>query len=683
MQFLSPYFLWTLLALAIPIIIHLFNFRKYKKVYFTNVKLFTELQKDNRTRNKLKNYLILAARLLALACLILAFAQPYFPNKNNSTVQGAKNYVSIYIDNSLSMEANEKQGTLLDASKRKALEIIDAYSEADKFQLLTNEFAGTQQHLFNKEDAKAAVYNLQLNASTQTLANVISRQQSALASVKGNKHAYLVSDFQTNTLPNTVTSMDTTITWTLLPIQNTNIPNVYIDTAYFKTPTHRIGSAEELVVKITNVSSTTIEALTVNLKLNGTQVALGTATIAPNASTLVTLTYTNRVANWNTGVLSIKDFPITFDNTLNIAYNVVNTSNVAIISATPNNDVVRAYAQDDYFKITNYTPTTINYAQLRSNDVIVLDELTELSSGIISELQTAVNNGGVLVVFPAANANIANYNTLLSNLGAGAFTSIDTNKLTLKDINTNASLLAGVFEKNNVSNKTNWPAINYHYKYTSTASGAQQLLSLTNNDTYLQQHKHNKGQVYIFTAPHSAQYTTVSAHALFLPLLYQMAFSAANNARLYSSIGNLSTVVIDTLAAGESNIHLQLNDSLDIVPEQQKTQGGTQLLLNNELLQNGIYKVMLNNKILSYIALNATTTESVLTYYTPTQLNEVLHNNNPSATINVLNETSANVTTAIHTATTGRKLWLYFIAAALLFLLCEIVIIQFWNYKRK
>lgn len=682
MQFIYPLFLWSLIALAIPVIIHLFNFRKYKKVYFTNVKLFTELQEDNRTRNKLKNYLILASRLLALACLLLAFAQPFFPNKNNSTIQGAKNYVSIYIDNSLSMEANEKQGTLLDAAKRKALAIVDAYSEADKFQVISNEFTGSQQRLLNKEDAKAVVYNLKLQASTQTLANVVNRQQAALAGVVGNKHSYIISDFQNNTTPTTLQGLDTAITFTMLPVQNTATPNVYIDTAYFNTPTHRIGGAEELLVKITNDGASAVQALSVNLTLNGAQVAIGEATIAAKASTVVTLNYTNRTANYNVGTVSIKDFPITFDNTLHLAYNVANASTVAIVTNTPNSAVALAYGQDSYFKTTTYSTTTINYSQLRRNNVIVLDELTELSTGLVSELQLAVNNGVVLVVFPAANAAMQNYNALLAPLGGGAFTSIDTNKLSLKDINTQSNLLSGIFEKNKVSAQTNWPAINYHYGYQATSVGAKQLLSLTNGHTYLQQIKHGKGQVYVFTAPHSKPYTTVNNHALFLPLLYQMAFSATNQHGLYSTIGNLSTVLIDTLAAGENNIHLQLNDSADVIPEQQKLQGGTQLLLNNELLQHGVYNVTLNNKILQPLALNNSTTESILSYYTPAQLNEVLHNNNPTATIEVLNSTTDNVSDAIHTATTGKKLWLYFIVATGVFLLLEIAIIKFWNYTR-
>src|ERR1041384_2944175 len=102
MKFANPYFLFALLALAIPIIIHLFNFRKFKRVYFTNVRFLKEVKQDTKAKNKLKNLLILCSRLLAILFLVLAFAQPYIPRDNGAVHTGDK-VISVYIDNSFSM----------------------------------------------------------------------------------------------------------------------------------------------------------------------------------------------------------------------------------------------------------------------------------------------------------------------------------------------------------------------------------------------------------------------------------------------------------------------------------------------------------------------------------------------------------------------------------------------------
>src|SRR6476659_8011806 len=126
MGFLFPEFLFAWLLMAIPVIIHLFNFRKFKKVEFTNVAFLKEVELQTSSSQKLKERLILASRMLAIFFLVLAFAQPYL--KSKTSVQAyKKSIVSIYLDNSYSMEAVNKDGTLLDEGKRKVKELVNAY----------------------------------------------------------------------------------------------------------------------------------------------------------------------------------------------------------------------------------------------------------------------------------------------------------------------------------------------------------------------------------------------------------------------------------------------------------------------------------------------------------------------------------------------------------------------------
>ena len=60
MQFVHPSFLWALGLLAIPIIIHLFKFRRFKTVYFSNVAFLKQIQQESTNRNKLKHLLVLS-----------------------------------------------------------------------------------------------------------------------------------------------------------------------------------------------------------------------------------------------------------------------------------------------------------------------------------------------------------------------------------------------------------------------------------------------------------------------------------------------------------------------------------------------------------------------------------------------------------------------------------------------
>ena len=157
MQFLSPLFLIGLAAVAIPVMVHLFNFRRYKKVYFSNVELLQQLQTETRKQSRLKQWLVLALRILCIVFIVLAFAQPVIPDGKNKVAATGNKYVSVYIDNSFSMEATTTHGTKLDMAKHKAREIAEAHSNTDRFQLITNDIESRHFRFVSPEEFSALV----------------------------------------------------------------------------------------------------------------------------------------------------------------------------------------------------------------------------------------------------------------------------------------------------------------------------------------------------------------------------------------------------------------------------------------------------------------------------------------------------------------------------------------------
>ena len=131
MHFKHPEILYFLFLLVIPILVHLFQLRKFKKTYFTNVKLLKELQQQTQKSSTIKKWLLLATRLLLLAFLIFAFAQPFFEAKDESN---KKNELIILLDNSFSMQAKGANGELL---KKSVQDILENITENQEFSLLT------------------------------------------------------------------------------------------------------------------------------------------------------------------------------------------------------------------------------------------------------------------------------------------------------------------------------------------------------------------------------------------------------------------------------------------------------------------------------------------------------------------------------------------------------------------
>jgi len=159
MQFHHPELLYALFLLIIPLIVHLFRLRKFQKEDFTNVKFLKKVIKETRKSSRLKKFLILSTRLLLIASLVLAFAQPYFPAINNNLKESK---TLIYLDNSLSMQALREQSTLLQKSINGILKSMPDESE---YGLITNnqDYYNRSSSELKKELQELQFTNEQLN----------------------------------------------------------------------------------------------------------------------------------------------------------------------------------------------------------------------------------------------------------------------------------------------------------------------------------------------------------------------------------------------------------------------------------------------------------------------------------------------------------------------------------------
>src|SRR5690606_4758734 len=167
MQFLYPAFLWALTALAIPVILHLFYFRRYKKVYFSNLRFLREVKEETSARNRLRNLLILLARLLAMACIILAFAQPVIP-LDDRLREGVRN-VSLFIDNSFSMQSFGKDLSLFDRARQNARDVIQGYNVDDRFQILTHDLTMSESQWTGREEALLRLEEIEFTPTVSPL----------------------------------------------------------------------------------------------------------------------------------------------------------------------------------------------------------------------------------------------------------------------------------------------------------------------------------------------------------------------------------------------------------------------------------------------------------------------------------------------------------------------------------
>ncbi len=363
MHFIHPLFLFALFALAIPILIHLFNFRRFKKIYFTNVRFLSDIQQESKRQSQLKQMLLLAARLLAVACLVLAFSQPYIPSPEQHKQKAGKHAISIYIDNSFSMEALATDGRLIDIAKSKAIEIAQYYQPGDIFQLLTNDFEGRHQRFYSREQFTRLVDDVRLSPVSRSLSAVVRRQNDLMA---GNhnivSNSFLISDFQKSSSDILSIKPDTSCSWYFVPIYPQHRNNLYIDTVSFESPIHRPNQMVRLKVHICNYGKESMEKVPIKLVINKVQKALTSFSVESNSATEIILPYTENGTGIQFGTLELVDYPVQYDDRFFFAYSISQKIPVLCINGTGENQYLNAlFRGDSSFHFVNLSDKKLDY----------------------------------------------------------------------------------------------------------------------------------------------------------------------------------------------------------------------------------------------------------------------------------------------------------------------------------
>jgi hypothetical protein len=680
MTFVSPLFLWALAAIAVPIIIHLFNFRKYTKVYFTNVKFLKELQQESKSKSRLKELLILLARCLTIACLVLAFSQPVIPNLNNPVKNSGINAISLYIDNSFSMENVSKQGPLLELAKTRAKEVIKVFGNADKFQIITNDFEGKHQRFNTKEDAINSVDEIKSSSTVRDLLDVVRRQTDFLNGAQlANKKIYIFSDAQRSTFNLDQLLPDTAIKTTLVPLIANQVNNVFVDSCWFETPLQQKGFIQKLHAKVVNKGNSTIDVSSAKLFLNKQQIAIASFSLEANSETEIKFTFECKQSGLNYGSIKIEDYPITFDDELFFAFNSKVNVSVSLINGkeqNPINSFSSLFKNDSLFSFNSYSEQTIDYNAFKISDVVILNQLNDLSSGLVSELNKFTSKGGALVIIPSEKINFASYGLALSSLKLPVPLSLDSSKLKTDQINFASKFYNGVFEK--TEERLNLPLVNKHYLLSKTSrSDFETILSLQNGDPFLGRTRLNNCLVYLFSAPLSETSSNFNKHALFVPSFYQICFSSLRATPLfYQSGDNMVINLKNEGTANEEPPHIIKTDStLDVIPEMRSINNSVSLYTRGQISAPGFYEVSRANKVLLPLAFNYSRKESDLSCYLPEEI-DVIISEKGWQTVSSINDAQVDISKQILLDAEGKKLWKLFIILALLFIAVEIALLR-------
>jgi len=673
MHFLYPGFLFALVSLVIPVIIHLFNFRRYQKVYFSNVQFLKQVNEQQSSRRNLKERLILAARLLALTFLVLASTRPYISNKQNLTA-GTQQAVSIFVDNSYSMQTLNSEGSLLDQAKQKAKEIASAYGINDRFQLLTQDFEGKHQRMLSRDEFNDAVDAVKISPQSRKLNQIISRQQS-LFNTQANaiKSIYIISDFQKNITSNQNIKTDSGMHISLVQLKTSSLPNVAVDSVWLLSAVHRPGEGEKLVFRLHNYADAKAEKIPLKVLINNEQKALGSYTINPRSAQNDTLAFSGLQPGWQRGEITLQDNPVIFDNQFYFSFNVNQRMPVLVVDdGAPNPFLKAVFAADQFFAVKNVAAGNVDYAGLNAYPLIVLSDIKSVSTGLAQQLKLYVSKGGTLVVFPSADADLASYRAMLQPMNAAYPEKLLTQATKVSSVNLQNQVFKNIFDS--FPQNPDLPVIKKYYQLSVPQGSNENLMALAGGKSFWAESLSGRGKVYISAVALNEDFSNLPRHALFLPVIFRIALLSGHDQPLFYTIGQDESIEIAPVQTNEKQLLKLVRDSISIIPDVRQQEGSTLLYASDQVQQTGIYELKKADSTIAVLAFNDNRSESDLSYLTGDGLAKILPGNTT-----ILQAGKASLKNTVSEINIGLQLWKLCIILALIFLAAEIVLVRYYK----
>lgn len=638
MQFKHPELLWALLLLLIPVIVHLFQLRRFKKTAFTNVKMLQKVVSESQKSKSIKKWLLLATRLLLFTALILAFAQPFFANK---TALKEKETV-IYIDNSFSMQAKNGAASLFENAIQEVLKNVPAEQQISVF---------TNSKTFKNTTLKAIqndILSLEYTENQLSL-NEIELKAKTLFSKNQNtlKNLVIISDFQ-KTDANTMFSENSGIEIYLTKQRADELLNVAIDSVYVTSE-----NEENLSLIALLSSNEVIESTPISVFNSDKLIAKTSAVFDENKK--AKLSFSLPANETILGRISLSDAGLDYDN--QFYFSLDKKDNIKVLAIGEDTDFLKRIYTNDEFEYEHTELKNLNYSSIENQNVILLNSLEVIPESLQQVLLSFHRNKGTLVIIPNPKSSIESYNSFLKNFNTSVKQPYSYSQ-EITNINYDHPLYKNVFERK-VTN-FQYPTVTNFWQYKTTISS---ILSFSDNTPFLV----GEDGFYLFASSLSNENSSFKSSPLIVPTFYKMGFESLAKEQLYATIGNAINLALSVKLEKDAILKITKND-FEFIPQQLPFANKAILNFSENPKEDGTYAIKNKKNTLKHISFNYPRTESNLLFLDLNTLNAKTQESSISALFDTLKKDN-----------TINELWKWFVILALVFALIEIGIQKYFK----
>jgi len=670
MVFEHPNILYGLFLTAIPVLIHLLNFRKTRTIYFSSLKFLNEIESSQRNRRNLQDLLLLMLRILIIVLVVLSFAQPSFRKDRETGSDGG--ITGIYIDNSESMTLPSGDETVLSLAKNSAIDLIRSLPPDKRYYLLSNGNNRDFNGLADPELALERISNLQISTEPGTMSSTLEQWVHAYDSSKAIiPEIYLFSDFCRTNFETSLPVRSIPVKIIPVSLRKEEVPNLGIDTCWFESPEHRVNETDIISLILSNYSDQDYTDVTVSLQINDTLRSQQVTEVPANGKIKVDLPFTIRTKGWQRGRIWISDYPYEPDNELFFTYPIESGLPVLhLYGSAPNRFIRSLYSADSNYRYEEYQVTGYPRSDFDGFNLIVLAGIREIDQNLARRISDFVQTGGSVWFFPEIDGQLVSYNNFLSGMNLPAIVSVNSYQIQTRMGADLRKWMETVVV--NPGKNPRLPSVNQSFRLSTVNQDFSQLFSGMGGELILAQFSFGKGLFILAAFPLTEISTDLMFHPLFLPLGYKLASSGIRDAALYQTIGNLTIMeTAANLSSGYESLKLvRTGTGEQFSPDVRPGSGGNSIIFVEGLEKPGFYTLMQGETAKSVIAFNLTRRESDLKILSDSLVIDKLNNPdwNPVKFQQRDNDLHKNTKSI---SPSDKQIWHYLLIISILILLLE------------
>lgn len=699
MTFLVPLFLVALLAVAIPIIIHLLNLKKPERVSFSTLSFFRELQKSTIRRLKIKRLLLLAIRTAMIMLLAMALSRPFLNPTGFSFSSNTPVLYGLLIDNGIGMSRIDANGPYINQAREVALGIVQNGRSNDRYLIYNTHGELIRSGIMDVDQAISVIESLDIaekgafrNERWLSLASAMDSwigESRVIFRITSNNVASLEAG--NLTLDESIASR-TPVNYVI--VGDADGSNIVVSGLRTTGTSAGVGRPLELEVEVTNLGNQTASNQFISLESEGKLAGQYQSTIEPSETASFYFEIIPDKQGDITGWVLLEGDVFPADNIHYFSISIPESRQILMISedertASYLSAVLTAAEQlQGQIRITEILVREYSeVSDLNAYNTVVLNGISRVPDDLQDQLVQFVQSGKGLVFYPSQTGDIPSYNRFLSRLNAGEITGLmgdygSFQSVTRVDrIREGHPIIDDIFDKQlNEDVRITLPSIYYYFRHMiTTSSQGVPILRTALEDAILSEFRFGSGRVLVSSLGTDPGWSAFPGSTLFAPIFYRTVLyaSAAGSAgHLQHTLGNAFNAEMNL---SDSNITIRNDDQIYLPDAYPTFSGLTRINYDAVEWSPGLYEITAenNNRML---AVNFDIIESDFRALSTSDITSNLTETFDQLEVFDVSGSSLNtVQNEIFSAGFGIEVWYWFIILAIALMILESIVSRWYK----